>query len=347
MERRFASPLVIPVGSWPVIEGDLPGLFMWKDKVSGEPITSTQVNVPVGLYARMPTFGGDGSQDLVDLGYDWVTIDLFKYNPVTEQWEHKEKIFENMDSVMFTDPPYWNVFGRDVTFTTPGNYLAVLYYQTTEYDLLPRLRYQTEITVQPNWLNPDFLSEEGGKIFGIDVGALKMVAGVLLVLGFAAVPPIIVGNTHPMVIMLAACCGFVASIALGLIPWWVALLIGILAAALLVMNVSGGGKTYISNEYSGPRDGGGFAPPPPPSLPPDGGAPGGGGAPGVGGAPGAGRIEPRDLVIHDAVYYERADPRLPSNVLRPTFNVGYPRPRFNRHEPRLLIARGYTRIRKR
>ena len=301
MERRFASPLVIPVGSWPVIEGDLPGLFMWKDKSSGEPITSTQVNVPVGLYARMPTFGGDGSQDLVDVGYDWVTIDLFKFNPVTDQWEHKEKIFENMDSVMFTDPPYWNVFGRDVTFTTPGNYLAVLHYQTTEYDLLPRLTYQTEITVQPNWLNPDYLSEEGGKIFGIDFEALKMVAGVLLVLGFAAVPPIIVGNTHPMVIMLGASCGFVAAIALGLIPWWAALLIGILAAALLVMNVSGGGKTYISNDYSGPRDGGGFAPPPP-SLPPGGGGPGAGGA--------------GNRVIHDLVH-ERADPRLPNNVVRP------------------------------
>ena len=301
MERRFASSLVIPVGSWPVIEGDLPGLFMWKDKSSGEPITSTQVNVPVGLYARMPTFGGDGSQDLVDVGYDWVTIDLFKFNPVTDQWEHKEKIFENMNSVMFTDPPYWNVFGRDVTFTTPGNYLAVLHYQTTEYDLLPRLTYQTEITVQPNWLNPDYLSEEGGKIFGIDFEALKMVAGVLLVLGFAAVPPIIVGNTHPMVIMLGASCGFVAAIALGLIPWWAALLIGILAAALLVMNVSGGGKTYISNDYSGPRDGGGFAPPPP-SLPPGGGGPGAGGA--------------GNRVIHDLVH-ERADPRLPNNVVRP------------------------------
>ena len=272
-----------PLAQWVIFPAARDAEFRWCSPANGATIQQTTAGANCSLYLKYPVIAFERTENPVVPDTIDYLVYLQRYNPVTEEWE------ELPEGALLVDKSKpiavaWLEEQEVACFEQPfpeGLYRAVMYWEgmcngapnegDSGFYVSPTLR------VTPNYLNPDFVSKWGGDIFGIDVDALKWVAGVVLVVAFAAAGPIIWGNTHPMVILLGGICGVISGIALGLLPLWIAFLLAIIGAALVVMNVSGGGKTYISTDYSGPSrggGGGGFSPPPGG----DGGSGGGGGA---------------------------------------------------------------------
>jgi hypothetical protein len=272
-----------PLARWVIFPAAQDAEFRWCSPTNGATMQQTTAGATCSLYLQYPVIAFEQTENPVVPDTIDYLVYLQRYNPVTEEWEELPEgalLVDKSKPIAVAWLEEQEVACFEQAFPE-GLYRAVMYWQgmwnetanegDSGFYVSPTLR------VTPNYLNPDFVSKWGGDIFGIDVGALKWVAGVVLVVAFAAAGPIIWGNTHPMVILLGGICGVITGIALGLLPLWIAFLLAIIGAALVVMNVSGGGKTYISTDYSGPSrggGGGGFSPPPGG----DGGSGGGGGA---------------------------------------------------------------------
>jgi len=70
---------------------------------------------------------------------------------------------------------------------------------------------------------------------GSTVRRFKLVIGMLIVIACAAIPPLVFGNSHPMVVLIGGIGGLIIGFALTLIPFWILLLLAIAAIAMVIL----------------------------------------------------------------------------------------------------------------
>ena len=222
--------------AWVLMPMPVEPKILWKAPSSGNPITTAVERAPVALYVE------PGNLNYAQTMYEGYEIYIYRYDPVRQTYFPFD-VLENeylpvMLSTMSTVPALSNT--ATLTFTETGRYKGIMFLSDFE-ETEPRLIVaEADITVTQNWLSPDTQADAAGGIFGIDGEAVKMVAGMLIVLGCAALPPLVFGNSHPMVILIGGVVGLVIGFALSLIPFWILLLLAIAAIAMVILNIRGG-----------------------------------------------------------------------------------------------------------
>lgn len=241
-------------GDYTIYPASIPHVMEWRDLTSGSTINSANTGTKVAFYFDIGT---------ATLEYpDARTFYLFMqdYNPVTKEWEFVDDpanpeltyMLYTGDISMYEDlnePMYIEVIAGE-----PGKTRVVLYcFDLTDVNEEHGYIAATSptFTATTNWLSPNTGADTAGGIFGITGDAVKTVVGVFIVFGCAMIPMLVFKNQHPMVILLCAVGGMVIALAIGFIPFWVVLLLAIVAIALMLMNVRGGNTQVVQQEPPG------------------------------------------------------------------------------------------------
>jgi hypothetical protein len=226
MEKQWTlkAPPVYPTASW-------------KNPETGKLVTSVNKNQPVALHLT------PGARWSGDDEFMFFELYAYRHNPVLDRYE-PYPYNGTADPIMTASA----LFGDDIatattlTFPETGTY-KVCVFRLTYPDLTlqtPPIAESDPIKVSENWFSPDTGASEAGKIFGLDGDAIKLVIGMLIVIGCAAIPPLLFGNSHPMVVLIGGVAGLIIGFALTLIPFWILLLLAIAAIAMVILNVRGG-----------------------------------------------------------------------------------------------------------
>ena len=209
----------------------------WKNPETGKPITSANKNQPVALHLT------PGARWSGDDEFMFFELYAYRHNPVLDRYE--PYLYNGTaDPIMMGSA----LFGDDIataktlTFNETGTY-KVCVFRFSYPDMVlqtPPIAESDPLKVTENWFSPDVGANEAGKIFGLDGEAIKLIIGMLIVIGCAAIPPLIFGNSHPMVVLIGGVAGLIIGFALSLIPFWILLLLAIAAIAMVILNVRGG-----------------------------------------------------------------------------------------------------------
>lgn len=225
------------VNQWIVMAPPVYPTASWKNPENGNPVTSVNKNKPVSLYL---TPGARWSGDDEFMLFE---VYAYRHNPVLDTYE--PYLYNGTADPVLTGSA---LFGDDIAMATTLRFPETGTYKVCVFRLAyPDLTLQTPpvaesapIPVSENWFSPDTGANEAGKIFGLDGEAIKLVIGMLIVIACAAIPPLVFGNSHPMVVLIGGVAGLIIGFALTLIPFWILLLLAIAAIAMVILNVRGG-----------------------------------------------------------------------------------------------------------
>ena len=240
MRLELSGPTVgyreYEANAWVVMPDLVAPAAVWKNAQSGRVITTGTTGTGMVLYINA------GSLTTEQIGYDEYRVFVYRYDPVFDTYSPYDINDDGYQPVM-TGPMSSMaapVAYQTVTVPQAGKYAGVVFLYDTDGNATPVSIAEATITVNDNWMTIDTGANTTGDIFGIAGDAIKLVFGMLLVLACAAIPPVLLGNTQPMAIIIGGVTGVVIGFALGLIPFWILLLLGVGAIGVVILNVRGG-----------------------------------------------------------------------------------------------------------
>ena len=224
--------------------------ILWTNK-DGSPIT--KITQKYQAYFCVDTGSACAEDDIAN-----ATVSIEKFNSVTGLWEvsPEEPSPDWTESARPAETGNLHAYTKRmvgsgvVTLEGEGIYRAVL--RGVEYDTgtTYELDVSPSLEVTRNLLSPSEAADDVGELLGISDGgstgvasASLLFAGVIIA-ALVFIPMIIFRRADPIIAGIGAALGFVISIALGLVPMWMLVILGIIGVAigaLLFTGKLGGG----------------------------------------------------------------------------------------------------------